>query len=257
MTNNKLRMSLKDAILNVSKNSEECLWQFLEDIFDDFGLDQWKMNQEGIVNQNRIKVYPIYTWICTDALAGFCAIYFDDKPVGEISRPGRKSNWQLSFISNEIAGELYKYLSSFIKPENQKEPYLLKDEELINVYHEDGRISIDLPDEKIKHIEYTNTATIRLSKNDVSKIDEVLKGNINEFFYVTVSFDSYELSSCMFGIFTQNPNKLTCLLFIGGNKEIDIKVSDTFPQKISYKDLTLNIEVVEEGVNFINWKKTL
>jgi hypothetical protein len=148
MKGKQMEISVRTAVIHVKKTSEELIWTALEGIADSVSLDLYNLNTDKIVEQNRIKLYPINAWLCTDAMAGYYAIYFDDKPAAFCWREGRKFDWKISYLSKEIAMEVHKYLSSFLFVQGP-EFRVLDETDHMSVYPFDGRISIALSDNEI------------------------------------------------------------------------------------------------------------
>lgn len=159
------RISARDAVIHVIKSDPESLWTFMEDMASDFGLEPYDVKLDDIVAADRIKAYSICSWICTDEIAGFFAIYFEDRPAAFCFREGRKFDWKFRYFDDEVAKELFDYFKSFIREKKSDGFDLLEDSDHIEVYQTicqgryenknyiiedvEQRILIDLSDEKL------------------------------------------------------------------------------------------------------------
>jgi hypothetical protein len=97
-------MKLIDAIRNVVILESKSPWDNhanVDEIASDFGIDNFYSVPDAL--NERIKAYPISSWLCTDTSVGINAIYFDGEPAGSSSKQYRKDSLFVEWISEDIA----------------------------------------------------------------------------------------------------------------------------------------------------------
>lgn len=64
---------------------------------------------------DRIKVYWLENWLCTDTWVGTRIYFFDSEPVALSIQKGRKFDEEFFWVSREAAEKVYDFLNSFLK----------------------------------------------------------------------------------------------------------------------------------------------
>lgn len=112
-------MKLVEAICNVERPEPRVPWDYTVDVdrlIEHFGLDSMGSYVYEELDQ-RLKAYPIRTWLCTDTTVGLYAIWMDGVPVGCSWQSCRKANVGYSWINAEAATLVRDMLLSMIKIE--------------------------------------------------------------------------------------------------------------------------------------------
>lgn len=72
-------------------------------------------------SDKRLKAYFIQRWFCTDSYVGLRAYFLDKEFVATSWQRGRKLDEEFTFVSKEKCKELYSYISSLIREEEEED----------------------------------------------------------------------------------------------------------------------------------------
>lgn len=90
-------MKLRELIEKVDRSESNSAYVDFETVagyFDICGMedgDEW---------DERVKMYWLAKWYCTDTYVGMAVIFFDNQPVGIFSQSARKADKNIEFINN-------------------------------------------------------------------------------------------------------------------------------------------------------------
>lgn len=104
-------MKLKDLIENVDRSESNSNWIDINDIANALGISAGYLEDE---NQD-LKEYWIFSWLCTDTYVGYSVVFINDKPLALVWQSGRKNDRQYSFVSEEAVDEARNYIFSLMK----------------------------------------------------------------------------------------------------------------------------------------------
>lgn len=110
-------MKLVDIAYKIDKseNNEDC-------INTDALSSEFEINFPLVINPNRIKVYWIGNWYCTDTWVGYRMYFFDGEPVAVSEQIGRKCIEDFKWFSEEAAYKVRDYLISLM--DKDEEPHI-------------------------------------------------------------------------------------------------------------------------------------
>lgn len=111
-------MKLIDAILNVERPESESPWDFstpINKIAANLGIEGFHDEPDEL--SARLKSYPVLNWYCTDTHVGLFAMYLDGEAVGCHYRNARKSDYEIEWISLELAEKTKAVIMSYINNE--------------------------------------------------------------------------------------------------------------------------------------------
>lgn len=87
-----------------------------EDVARSLGIsDIWHINHEAF--DARFKSSALVSWTCTDTQVGLYVILLDGEVVGVGSQPFRKSDYEIKWLSSDVANRAKHVLISMIPPD--------------------------------------------------------------------------------------------------------------------------------------------
>ena len=114
-------MTIKEGLNKLQKTKENedyfNIWSIVEKEFDLFG----KSISDEVDNQNRLKIYYLHKWYCTDTWVGYRAYFLDDELIAITQQVGRKYAEHFHYISKESRRKFKKFVESFIMEEDEDE----------------------------------------------------------------------------------------------------------------------------------------
>lgn len=90
------------------------------------------LDREKLEEDNKLNLYWLTCWLCTDTYVGSIVIYFEGKPAGILYKSARKSSADVKFISSELKKKIKAYLIelSFMQEPEQEDDDIILDCEL-------------------------------------------------------------------------------------------------------------------------------
>jgi hypothetical protein len=131
MKNIKLKDAIKKINFDDKKIQDDVDWEDLANALNiNNGWDCW-------FEQERLKVYFIEKWYCTDSYVGRRAYFLDGEFVALSYQGGRKSNEDFDFVSLDLAKKVKEYFESLIQYDEEEFTVSLLDleEEISDFYH--------------------------------------------------------------------------------------------------------------------------
>jgi hypothetical protein len=126
-------MKLRDLLFTL--NTEEELYygygrhgnEFLEEC----GIeDYWEADQVSLPEHD-FTCRPIKTWMCSDTIVGYYAIYHRGKFICTSYQPARKEDIEFEWVSQEVYNEIRNYVQSLVVKEDKKISIIDMDEEFV------------------------------------------------------------------------------------------------------------------------------
>ena len=117
--------TLKQLIEKASQlpKQEYNLWD--EDLLSAVGLDIYYHNYDDPVN---LTTNHLKQWYCTDDWVGIDVIYLNNSPVAVTNQVGRKTDVNISFLSEEAKNSVKDYLISLYNNQQDCADYLTEDD---------------------------------------------------------------------------------------------------------------------------------
>lgn len=111
-------MKILDALKRVDRSEENSTWADTEEFAGCFINSLPPVYGWFKEFENRVKLYWVVKWLCTDTWVGHSAVYFDNELIGMRSQDARKSDVNISFVSEDAANKLRDFIASFIDKDN-------------------------------------------------------------------------------------------------------------------------------------------
>jgi hypothetical protein len=109
-------MKLRDIIANVQKTKET--EQYI--CIDELAQEQFNLSVYNI-DQQRLKAYFFFTWLCTDSWVGFRAYFLDNDPVAVSYQSCRKGSEDFEWISKEAYTKTRDFLLSLVEVQEEED----------------------------------------------------------------------------------------------------------------------------------------
>lgn len=126
-------------------NLEELISEYLEcnDYFDTY------------VKSDRLKMYGIAEWYCTDSYVGTCAIFLDDELIAITYQEGRKCDTYYHFLSEPLCKKFLDFLKE-LRDKFKSEKDLINKMDILDLktfeFLKDGYFQVDYVDQILGHI---------------------------------------------------------------------------------------------------------
>lgn len=124
-------MKLLNAMKNVDKSKENTCDADIDTFLSEFNLSFYDGEMYNKFAE-RVKVYWLVKWLCTDTWVGIRVYYFDDEPVAVSRQTARKSDELIDFVSKETADQLREFILSL---DNEQSFNLIDEDEEIDSYY--------------------------------------------------------------------------------------------------------------------------
>jgi hypothetical protein len=112
-------MKITEIIERLDTKEESFDFQWEEDFLQEFDLYPGDIDiLEGAVD-NPFTEKSIYSWLCTDDIVGYYAIYFKGEFVGISRQLGRKCDREFYWLSSEVFHKVKDYILSLISKEKE------------------------------------------------------------------------------------------------------------------------------------------
>ena len=115
-------MKLRDIIENIDKSESNSEWVDFEELQNEFELHHMNINYSK--EQNRLKMYWIFTKLDTDTHVGLSALFLDDTFIGLREHKARKGSAFYKFTSHHATELLKDFLLDFLELEDCKHQYI-------------------------------------------------------------------------------------------------------------------------------------
>lgn len=197
-------MKLIDIITNVDKSdkNKHCKWSDSFTWLQDYlGIPNYgNLDSDKLESDNKLNLYWLTCWLCTDTWVGSIVIYFEGQPAGILYKGARKSSADAKFLSSDIKKKVKAYLIelTFMQEPEQEDDDIFSECELNE--NEDPYYQVSYPCQILEHkalLDKTVSVTISpyseqdRSWNNFTKVKLVVDGveevkveaNINDLYF--------------------------------------------------------------------------
>lgn len=124
-------MKLKDVIAKIDVN-QECGTRYDSPVCEDGDIYAWA-ERTGYDTYNfdcwsedfgkRMRMYSVYSWVCTDTVVGMFVYFLDNQPVAVSTQTARKSDREVKFLSKEGYLFVKEVVATFMNEEQENATY--------------------------------------------------------------------------------------------------------------------------------------
>lgn len=115
-------MTLGYLIDNIDKSESNEEWVDLQEIAEEVNLDCWCWGDD---TGKKLKIYRLFTWLCTDSHVGAHVLFFEDKPVAVTIQSARKSGVDYEWISVDARNSVRDFLVTLVEADEEEAPNLI------------------------------------------------------------------------------------------------------------------------------------
>jgi hypothetical protein len=103
------------------------------------------LDHDRLESDNKLNLYWLTCWLCTDTWVGSIVIYFEGQPAGILYKSARKSSADAKFLSSDIKRKVKAYLIelTFMQEPEQEDDDIFSEGELNE--NEDPYYQVDYP----------------------------------------------------------------------------------------------------------------
>lgn len=116
------------ALQNVTRDQSHSV--DVEEFYQSVRLEScftYDWNKDWNKVNSHLKSYSIYSWLCTDTIVGFYAVYLDDELVAQTFKKARKSSLEIKFISKEAAIKVRDFLLECMQSDDDEQLFQISE----------------------------------------------------------------------------------------------------------------------------------
>lgn len=108
------------TFLNVKEQPYYGSGRYGNEFLNECGITDWYETDSIDLKEHGFTCRPIKTWMCTDTLVGYYAIYFKGEFICWSYQPARKEDIEFEWVSQEVYERVCQFLQSLIIKETRK-----------------------------------------------------------------------------------------------------------------------------------------
>jgi len=126
----KLLKLFDETFLNVKEEPYYGYGRYGNEFMAECGIEDWHEADSIDLPDHGFTCRPIKTWMCTDTLVGYYAIYFKGEFICSSYQSGRKCDIEFEWVSQEVYERICHYVQSLIIRETRKIEIINMDQEV-------------------------------------------------------------------------------------------------------------------------------
>lgn len=100
------------------------------EFLQEFGIEDYSYSNFPGLSKIGFTCRPIKTWMCSDTLVGYYAIYHDKELICVSHQPARKEGMEFQWVSEEVFNRIFIFLRSHISYDDNSKTILDPNQEI-------------------------------------------------------------------------------------------------------------------------------